>query len=223
MFDFHAFVGSVAMTFMALLPPINPLGTAVIIDPYLKSLLPGHRKAAAIKIAFYAFLVCFFSTFIGGAIFSIFGITIPAIQIAGGILISKMGFEVLHADKSDVLTQGSINDPEKNWDRVQTSLFYPLAFPMTTGAGTIAVILTLSADSFDPISFQHFQNQVGIAVGSFLMCIFVFVAYNFAPMIMKKLGNRGQVILNRFSGFLTLCVGIQVLLNGIAEAIKQFR
>lgn len=223
MFDLHSFIGSVAMTFMALLPPVNPLGTVVIIDPYLNSLSISQRKRASLKIAIYSFFVCLFTTFVGGALFKVFGITLPAVQIAGGILISRMGYEVLHNDNSEKSSKGALNDPEKNWDQVQTSLFYPLAFPMTTGAGTIAVILTLSADSFDPISFQHLQNQVGIVIGSLLMCISVYFSYHYAPLILRKLGDRGQIILNRFSGFLTLCVGIQVLINGISEAIKQFR
>jgi multiple antibiotic resistance protein len=224
MFNFNDFFGVITIAFMALLPPVNPLGTALIIDPYLCTLPANRRKVASAKIAFYSFLLCVVCTLIGGAIFSSFGISIPAVQIAGGLLISRMGYETLHADNEKQFNEKSQKiDSEKIWDQLQTNLFYPLSFPMTTGAGTISVILTLSADNFDPISIQHFANQAGLIVGSFLMCIFVFVSYNYAPFILKKLGTRGQVILNRLSGFLTLCVGIQVLVNGISEAFKQIK
>ncbi len=218
------FYTSVLLAFMSLFPPVNPIGTAIIIDPYLQSLNVHLRRKAAAKIALYSFLVCLFTTLIGAAIFEVFGISVPAVQIAGGWLICKMGYDVLHADSANAEAGDSrTTDPEKSWNKLQTNLFYPLAFPMTTGAGTISVILTLSADNFDTISTQHLFNQLGLITGALLMCTSVFIAYNYAPYILKHLGHRGQAILNRLSGFLTLCVGIQILINGVAAAIRQLQ
>lgn len=218
------FYTSVGLAFMSLFPPVNPIGTALIIDPYLQSLSSHRRRNASAKIALYSFLVCVFSTFIGTAIFQVFGISIPAVQIAGGLLICRMGYDVLHAETAtDESGKALRTDPEKSWNNLQTNLFYPLSFPMTTGAGTISVILTLTADNYDPMSAQHIFNQMGLVTGSFLICFCVFVSYNYAPFILSHLGKRGQVILNRLSGFLTLCVGIQILINGIFGAIKQMQ
>jgi multiple antibiotic resistance protein len=224
MFNVSDFFSVIVIAFMSLLPPVNPLGTALIIDPYLRSLSSQQRRIASAKIAFYCFMLCLFCALIGGALFRAFGISIPAVQIAGGLLISRMGYEALHADNIKEPTDKEQKiDSEKVWNQVQTNLFYPLSFPMTTGAGTISVILTLSADSYDRISLLHLINQLGLIFGALAMCLMVFICYNYAPYILKKLGSRGQTIVNRLSGFLTLCVGIQVLLNGVTEVVKQMK
>ena len=220
--EFSTFWHLIIVSFMAIFPPVNPLGTALIIDPYLSQLSMNHRKKAAAQIALNCWLVCCVSAIFGGIIFKLFGISIPAVQIAGGILISKMGLDVLNSNIENGATDNKEkSDLDENWPSFKNNLFYPFSFPMTTGAGTISVLLTLSADGYNPISGQHLSNILALCIGSFLMCALIFVCYTYSSYITKKIGSSGQITLNRLSGFLTLCVGIQVLINGVMHLMQK--
>lgn len=208
--------------FMAIFPPVNPLGTALIVEPHLSHLNSGHRKKASFLISFYCFVLCVSTIVFGSLIFNFFGISLIAVQIAGGILISKIGFDILFSNKqNDKDTSAEVIDHDKRWIKIQTSLFYPLAFPMTTGAGTISILLTLSADNYHTLSEQHISNVLALSLSSFAMCVLVFICFNYSPIIMKRVGERGQVVMNRLTGFLTFCVGIQVLLNGLTAYLAN--
>lgn len=226
MVDFISEFWHVALVgFMAIFPPVNPLGTALIVEPHLSHLTYGQRKRAAFLISFYCFILCACTIVFGSFIFKFFGISLTAVQIAGGILISKIGFDILFSTskgdgESDEVDEGL--DTKKIWKKIQTSLFYPLAFPMTTGAGTISILLTLSADKYRPISQEHISNVLALSLGSFMMCMLVYICYTYSHVIIKHVGERGQVVMNRLSGFLTFCVGIQVFLNGVNSFVKSF-
>ncbi len=212
----------VVVGFMAIFPPVNPLGTALIVEPHLSHLSGIHRKKASFLISFYCFVLCVCTIMFGALIFNFFGISLMAVQLAGGILISKIGFDILFQNKqSDKENANEAIDHNKRWIKIQTSLFYPLAFPITTGAGTISILLTLSADSYHPISRNHISNVLALSLSSFLMCFLVFICFNYSPVIMKKVGERGQVVMNRLTGFLTFCVGIQVFLNGLKAFLSN--
>ena len=208
----------VIVAFLAIFPPVNPLGTALTVDPFLNRLTHSQRKKASAKIAFYCFCVCFVSATFGGTIFKLFGISLPAVQIAGGLLISKLGFEILTSNSTPEEKEVGSAD---GWKKLEPMLFYPLSFPVTTGAGTISVLLTLSADNYDPISTQHLSNILALCVGVFLMCLCIFVSYAYAPFLLRKMGAKGQNVMNRLSGFITFCVGIQVFINGVTGFIKS--
>jgi multiple antibiotic resistance protein len=222
--DLKDFWQLVILSFMALFPPVNPFGTAIIVDPYLSGLTKYHRIKASFFISVFSLVFCLGTILVGSQIFHLFGISIPAVQLAGGLFIFRMGYETLYSknDSENSKIDKEKNDPDYIWNKTQSSLFYPLAFPITTGAGTVSVLLTLSADGKSGFSFDHIVRLFSIGLGATFMCVLVFISYSFAPQILRKLGSRRQVVLNRLIGFLTLCVGIQVFLNGVKGFIKDF-
>jgi multiple antibiotic resistance protein len=136
-----SFLHLVFVGYVALFPPVNPIGTALVVEPLLNPLDRSQRKAASFKIALYCFGICASTLAAGSWLFSLFGISLPIVQVAGGIMICRMGWQFLSADeKKNALPSGVEGGAD-----VGDVLFYPVAFPMTTGAGTISVILTLSA------------------------------------------------------------------------------
>lgn len=213
------FIHSVFAGFLALFPPVNPLGTAVIVEPFLKRLNAPARKRAALKIAIYCFTLCTVVALIGGLLFNFFGISIPVVQLAGGILISKMGFENL-SSKNNPTTEKEVEETPGSAGDIQSMLFYPLAFPTTTGGGTISVLLALSANNFGSQYEEHIFEQVALVLASFLMCAAVYVCYYFAPTILSRLGEQGHQVADRLSGFLTFCVGLQIFVNGVTALLK---
>lgn len=136
-------------------------------------------------------------------------------------MICKMGWELLSSgeDAKDSQSSAGIS---KNLGAIEGILFYPLAFPMTTGAGTISVLLTLSAHAHtNPDWADYFFNLGALAVSSILMCLLIYMSYAFAPALLRKLGPRGGQIVNRLSAFLVFCVGIQIALGGVTHLIAK--
>jgi multiple antibiotic resistance protein len=209
-----AFVG-----FVALFPVVNPIGTALVLDPFLHPLINAERKIAAAKIALYCFLICTVALLVGSWLFELFGISLPVVRIAGGILICRTGWQMLSpGDKSNNSAETSSPDHHKD---VEDILFYPMAFPMTTGAGTISVLLTLSAHGHKNAWIPNLINLSAIFLAIVLMSILIYICYAFTPKILGKLGARGEQIVNRLSAFLVFCVGLQIAATGLQLLLKN--
>ncbi|HMH20925.1 MAG TPA: MarC family protein, partial [Puia sp.] len=132
------FLQLVFVGFFSLFPAVNPVGSAFIVDPLLTGLNMPERKNAAKKVALYCFIICAVSVLAGSWILKLFGISIPIVQVAGGIMICRMGWQLLTSD--DVIKGNKEKArPDRKAGDIENILFYPLAFPMTTGAGTISV------------------------------------------------------------------------------------
>ena len=204
----HIFIG-----FLALFPVVDPVGSAFIIDPLLNGLDLQERKRAAKTIAFYCFAICLISALIGASILRLFGISIPIVQLAGGIMICRMGWLLLTDD--DVKGKKEAAEPATR-DNI---LFYPVAFPMTTGAGAISVILTLSAHENEKDLFAHFMNVGALFIAILLMCLVIYICYAYAPRLIQRIGPRGKQIVDRITAFLVFCIGMQIAWSGIRSLI----
>lgn len=190
-----------------------------MIDPLLRDLNSGQRKNAALKITFYAFCICAVTIIIGSWIFKLFGISLPVVQIAGGLLICKMGWGLLSSDESSKGPQEGA-EPDELSTRVEDLLFYPISFPMTTGAGTISVLLTLSAHGHGNDMSLYWLNLAALLSAVVLMCLLIYFCYCYTPALIRRLGPRGYQVLNRLSAFLVFCVGIQIASEGLISLIK---
>jgi multiple antibiotic resistance protein len=209
-----AFVG-----FVALFPVVNPIGTALVLDPFLHQLTTAERKIAAAKITLYCFLICTVALLVGSWLFELFGISLPVVRIAGGILICRTGWQML-SPSNESNKSAETSSPDHHQD-VEDILFYPMAFPMTTGAGTISVLLTLSAHGHENAWIPHLINLSAIFLAIVLMSILIYICYAFTPKILGKLGARGEQIVNRLSAFLVFCVGLQIAATGLQLLLKN--
>lgn len=210
------FLHLIFIGFLSLFPAVNPVGSAFIIDPLLGGLDLQERKRAAKKIAFYCFAICAVSALIGSWILKLFGISIPIVQLAGGIMICRMGWQLLTTD-NEIKGKKETAQPETR-DNI---LFYPVSFPMTTGAGTISVILTLSAHEDEKDLFAHFLNLGALFIAIFLICLLIYICYANTPRIIHRLGPRGEQIVNRLSAFLVFCIGMQIAFTGIKALLRS--
>lgn len=215
------FFHHVFLAFVALFPPVNPIGSALIVQPYLSVLSERERRDAAARIALYCFSICVCSALFGGVFFKFFGISIPVVQMAGGVLICRMGWNILSSPSTSE-DDKSMPTGAYSKDRVQSMLFFPIAFPVTAGTGTISVLLTLSANGYDAHFPAHALNLSAIIFSSILICGLIFFAYAFASQILSRLSKQGQQILNKLSGFLNFCVGLQIAVNGVTSLVHSF-
>jgi multiple antibiotic resistance protein len=215
---YHSFVHLLFIGIIALFPVVNPLGSAFIISPYLSNLTSAEKRQAVGKITLYAFLMCTVSLFAGHYIMQLFGISIPVIQLAGGIMICKIGWEFLSSDKKDDSAEA---DPTatpnlSGYKNIQNKLFYPITFPITAGAGTISVLFTLSAHSASmDTSSSYLLNTCAILLSIVFMCLLIYIFYLNTERIIHYLGSNGEMIVNRITAFLIFCVGLQIALTGL--------
>jgi multiple antibiotic resistance protein len=226
---YHTFVHSLFIGIIALFPVINPIGSAFIVNPYFTELTRKERRGAVKQILIYTFLLCTIAFFAGHYILALFGISIPVVQLAGGIMICKIGWEFLTSDKDNEeedkkdeadekdIPETTVSDGLRN---LQNKLFFPITFPITAGAGTISVLFTLSAHSAASNDTDFLLNAAAVIVAVVVMCVLVYIFYNNTETLINYLGSNGEKIVNRITSFLIFCVGLQIAVTGIKAIFK---
>lgn len=193
--------------FMTLLPITNPLGNAAIFLSMTEGNTLVERRSQALRGSIYMFLLlCVF--FLSGAlIMKFFGITLPGIRIAGGLVVAKIGFDLL-ASKSE-----SSNSPEEKAEgRNKADIaFSPLAMPLLAGPGAIAAIMGLAGNLK-----THDVAHYAVAISAiFVVCLICWAVLRSSDQLLKFLGVNGANALTKIMGFLLLCMGVQLVINGI--------
>lgn len=221
--DYQSLIHLVFIGIITLFPVVNPVGTALILNPYFDDLTRAQRKHAAKKIALYAFAICAVTLVAGHWILELFGLSIPVIQLAGGIMICKMGWESLSAGSNSTEKQvkaAHTAEAAATFNGLQDKLFYPVTFPVTTGAGTISVLFTLGARSTNENTQDYLLNTGALLVAVLVICILIYIFYLNTKTLLHYIGPKGENVLNRISAFLIFCVGLQIAVNGIRVLIK---
>lgn len=214
------FLHAIFIAFLSLFPVVNPIGSAFIVDPLLGELSFSERKRAAKRVALYCLAICTVSAIIGSWILKLFGISIPIVQVAGGLMICRMGWQLLTSD-DQVKGEKETARPERRSGDLDNFLFYPISFPMTTGAGTISVILTLGAHEEERNLLSHVLNLGALFFGICLICMLIYICYVNTARVIRRLGPRGEQIVNRLSAFLVFCIGMQIAWSGIRALMKS--
>jgi len=219
---YHSLIHLLFIGIIALFPVVNPIGSAFIVNPYFANLTDAQKKNAVKKITLYAFSICIVSLFAGHWILELFGISIPVIQLAGGIMICKTGWEFLSTGTkpSEHNSSGSPANDSLSYDRLQDQLFFPITFPITTGAGTISVLFTLSAHSANDNFTNYLLNTGALVLSIIIMCALVYFFYLNTKTLLRYMGSNGEKIVNRIVAFLIFCVGLQIAVTGIRALIK---
>ena len=135
--------GDFLFGFGALFAIINPYGMAFVFLDRTVSLSESERARIAFRVAIYAFCVLLVSMFVGSEIMRFFGISMPALRIAGGLVVAATGWSMLHAAP---LAAGEHASSSANYAAIRGMAFFPLTIPLTTGPGTIATAIAISTN-----------------------------------------------------------------------------
>ncbi len=218
---FHSFVHLFFIGFIALFPVVNPIGSAFMVNHYFSDLSSRERVRVVSRITLYALSICVVTMFAGHWILELFGLSVPVIRLGGGIMICKIGWEFLSDDKSNVDVEKSQGSVElKPTETLQNKLFYPITFPITTGAGTISVLFTLSAHADTDLK-QYILNSSALLASIFAICFLIFIFYLNASRLIKIVGQRNEKVVNRLMAFLIFCVGLQIATEGVMQLFKN--
>jgi len=201
------------LVFASLFPIVNPVGSAPLFLSMTRYCSVAERHGLAWRVAINGFCLLLGSLFVGSHVLEFFGITLPAVRIAGGLVLIAFGWRALHeTGPSEAERKADAHAPPVG----PTDAFYPLTMPLTIGPGSMSVAITLGSQR--PKGFEGFAHLAllgGAAIAGLLaITLTVFVCYRFAERIVAVLGETGTNVMVRLSAFILMCIGIQVLWNG---------
>jgi multiple antibiotic resistance protein len=198
--------------FLALFPVVNPIGTALILAGMTSGADPKVWKAASRKIAVYSFLIliCFF--LFGYLILKLFGITIPVVQVSGGLVLAAMGWQLLNDSQGAGPSAGS--GPSETNASLAGKTFYPFTFPLTVGPGGIAIAMTFGAHVRRGTETGIAAHLAG-AASIFLICLAVYLCYSNLQYISARIAPAGVKAISKMLAFFIICIGVEILWEGI--------
>jgi multiple antibiotic resistance protein len=207
-----SFVGSLLFVAAALFPVVNPLGMAPIFLSYTAGLEQATRGQLARRIAYNSFILAAVSLIAGSHLLHFFGLSLPAVQIGGGLVVAATGWRILNRGADDPERRA----PQPSPEAVLSSAFYPLTMPLTVGPGSIAVMLAIGSNAPAASAGNAYllPEAAGGLAGVAIVALSVYLSYRYAEPILRRLGDSGINVFLRLSAFILLCLGVQILLNG---------
>jgi multiple antibiotic resistance protein len=215
----NAAINTFVLVFASIFPIVNPPGSALVFLGLTSGATPEIRAVLARRIAVNSFALLVCSFLLGALILQFYGISIPVLRVGGGLIVAVSGWKLLN--------EGSHKELEKTAGVVpQTSLldqaFYPLTLPLTTGPGSIAVVISIGlseatiANAADRLIFV-FASVVAIAV----IALAILLCFAYADRIQRLLSQGGTDIAIRLSAFILFCLGLQILWSGGSELLRS--
>ncbi len=203
----------------AIFPIVNPPGSALVFLALTRGATPETRRMLAGRVARNSFFVLVCSLLLGAVILKLYGISIPVLRVAGGLIVAVAGWKLLN-EGSQKEREASA-DSDKRTDLLDQA-FYPLTLPLTTGPGTIAVVISLGLSR---ASYTNSTDEIVFVLASLAAVIVisatVYLCFAYADRVQRLLGPGGTDIAVRLSAFILFCLGVQILWSGGSELLKS--
>jgi multiple antibiotic resistance protein len=208
------------LTVSALYPIVDPLSGSPLFLALTAEYSSETRRALSRRVALDSLFLMIGSYFVGAHVLNFFGVSLPVVQVGGGLVVVSMGWGMLmekEVAQSQDVTRGNVQSLD-----VFRRAFYPLTLPLTVGPGAISVAITLGANST-----HHYGVHISIILAGLiamvLVAISIFLCYAFADRLAQMLGKTGMTIVVRLSSFLLLCIGVQIMWNGISALLSSIQ
>jgi multiple antibiotic resistance protein len=202
----------------ALFSVINPPGTALVFLSMTKYASVATRRSLARRVALNSFFVMTGSLLIGALVLKLYGITVPVLRVAGGIVVAASGWKLLNEGARTTIEKTATDQ------RVDYSgqAFYPLTLPLTTGPGTIAVMISLGlsrtaySDRTEELSFL-----LASLLATIVMAAGIYVCFAYSDRVERWLGSNATDIAGRLFAFILFCLGIQIIWTGASDLLAS--
>jgi multiple antibiotic resistance protein len=203
---------AIAVVVATLFPIVNPLGSALIFLGLTRGYPAELRRSLVIRVAINSLLLLVMSILIGSHVLRFFGISIPVVQVAGGMIVAVTGYGLLQQKEGDP-------KPKELLSPVAASkqAFYPLTLPITVGPGSISVAITVGAN--DAWRISDWPIVAASLIGAFIVALSVYICYSSAERLSRFLGEVGLSVFLRLSAFIVICIGVQITWNGVAALV----
>jgi multiple antibiotic resistance protein len=208
------------LVYAALFPIVDPIGNVPFFLAATLACTQAERHELALGVARNSFFLLVGTLFFGSDVLGFFGVTVPAVRVAGGLAVSAFGWRLLESGGPVDAVPGakSGTGPAKPVDS-----FYPLTMPLTVGPGSISVAITLGAEhpalASAPLRVAFFVAAALAALAA--ISVTIYFCYRFSERTVAILGARGTNVLLRLSAFIVLCIGIQIIWSGIAAFLHR--
>ena len=200
----------------ALFPIVDPLSGSPIFLAVTRDYSRQTRKQLSLRVAFDSFFLMIGFYFVGARVLSFFGLSLPVVQVGGGLVVIAAGWTLLmQKDEARDAPRGRIQHQD-----VFRQAFYPLTLPLTVGPGSISVAITLGANSTHRYGV-HLLIILAAIIAMGLIAVSVFLCYGFADRLAKILGETGMTVIIRLSSFLLVCIGVQIMWNGLSALLSS--
>ena len=211
---------SFLIAFSVLFPLINPLGSALVFLPLVGDASPEVFHSLARRIAINNIIFLAVIELLGAAILNFFGISLPIVQLSGGIVIAAMGWSVLNERNAGAQSRNKQEETDARDDTravyLEQQTFYPFTFPITSGPGTLVALLTLTARTSSKVISKDVLAHLGIFLAVVVLSVLVYFCYAYAPKITKAIPPSTAHGILRVVAFILLCIGVQIAWNGLA-------
>jgi len=212
-------VNTFLLVLAAIFPVVNPPGTALVFLALTRGAEPALRRDLAWRVAKNSFAVLVCSLLGGALVLQFYGISIPVLRVAGGYIVAVAGWRLLHEGSHKDVEASDEQGPRGN---LLDQAFYPLTLPLTTGPGTIAVVISIGLSH--PASMEG-TGQILFLIASLaaitVIAAAVFLAFAYADRVQALSGQGATDIAVRLSAFILVCLGVQILWSGGSELLKS--
>jgi len=214
---------SFLIAFSVLLPLINPIGSSLVFlgvvgDEPLDVFRSLARRIVVNNIVFLAVI-----ELLGAAILNFFGISLPIVQLSGGIVLAFMGWEVLNEKSAGADTRNKEEEcgppVETEMQHLEEGIFYPFTFPITSGPGTLVGLLTLTAHISNRVLVQNILAHIGVFLAVVVISVLCYFCYAYAPKVSKAIPASTAHGILRVIAFILLSIGIQIAWNGLSALL----
>jgi len=214
--DLRQFLESMLLAVAALLPIVNPLGAAPVYLAKTVDLSPSEHADLARRVALNCFLLLLASILIGAYVLEFFGLSVPIVQVAGGLVVCSLAWSLLNQPDEPIEWVHDAVHPIGRRPDFRARAFYPLTMPLIVGPGSISVAITIGANRSYGVH-TLIVDSLAQASGVFLVALATFVTLRYADRILRRLGPTGSAVLLRLSAFILLCIGVQIMWNGASS------
>jgi len=207
---------SILLMVSALFPIVNPIGGSPVFLLLTQDYSRESRKLLARRVAMNSFILLIVSMAVGTHILSFFGISLPVVQVGGGLIVVSTGWAML--TRSDQVDRGQVHQTVTTQD-VLKNAFYPLTLPLTVGPGSISIAITLGANEPRHLG-ANVLALISAASGAALIALTIYLCYGYADRLAAAIGQSGMNVILRLSSFLLVCIGVQIFWNGLSALVK---
>jgi multiple antibiotic resistance protein len=200
----------------ALFPIVDPVSGSPVFLALTSGYSPETRRALSWHVAVYSFFLMMGSYFIGSHLLGFFGVSLPVVQVGGGLVVVAVGWALL-------MQKDEARDPSRKNIQPQDifrQAFYPLTLPLTVGPGSISVAITLGANSTHRYGV-HIWLILAALLATGLISVSIFLCYGFSDRLARVLGETAMNVIVRLSSFLLVCIGVQIMWNGVSALLSS--
>jgi len=201
-----------------LLPILNPPAVAPIFLTLTEGASAATRNQLAQRVAVNICIMLIIAMISGNLVLALFGISLPIVRVGGGLLVIATAWKLVSASDSDTEHARKLAQ-SYSIEQVRSKAFYPLTFPLICGPGSIAAAITVGAT----LHHESIPGSMATLAGSIpaivVASLVVYFCLRFAAQFMHKLGDNGTAVLMRLSAFILLCLGVQIVWDGVHELL----